>query len=199
MAIPSIDEIPKWVEVVSIPSKPKTDSVTKKNLRLNIDTWKWFSFNNIFDDIQIAKSIDLNKLVLAKEGTKEINYVGRTSENNGVTARVLYQDKTKGFINKRNCIVVPMVGESTCYALFQNSPFYASQNVLVLRASKLNIFNALFINKIIELERFRFSYGRTLTKSFISQHSIRLPSVDNRVDWLFVEEYIKSLPYSSNL
>jgi hypothetical protein len=112
---------------------------------------------------------------------------------------IIIEEKKEGFINQRNCIVIPMVGESTCYALFQKSPFYASQNVLIFRSSKLNVFNALFLNKIIELERFRFSYGRTLTKLFISQHYIKLPSVDNKVDWQFMEDYIKSLPYSSNL
>lgn len=197
--IPSIGEMPKWVETVSIPSKPKIGSFTKKAIRLDIGTWRWFSIGSIFDDIQIARSIDLNKLTLAHGADDRINYVGRTSENNGVTARVLYQEKKVGFINQGNCIVIPMVGESTCCALFQESPFYASQNVLIFRSSKLNVFNALFLNKIIELERFRFSYGRTLTKLFISQHHMKLPSLDNKVDWQYMGDYIKSLPYSSNL
>ena len=194
-----LEEIPKWVETIPIPNMPKIESITKEKLNLNIDTWNWFSFENIFEGIQIAENIDLNKLMLAIEYSEGINYVGRTNENNGVTARVLNQDKTKEFINKGNCIIVPMVGDSTCYALYQSSAFYASQNVLVLRSPKLNIFNALFISTIIRLERYRFSYGRTLTKNYITKHHIKLPSADNEVDWQFMEDYIKSLPYSLNL
>lgn len=199
LSIPSIDEIPKWVEAVQIPNKPKIDSIAKNILKLNIENWGGFQFGYIFDDIEIARSIDLNKLKIAVGNIEGVNYVGRTYENNGITAKVLKQDNAEGFINEGNCIVVPMVGDSTCFALYQNSPFYASQNILTLRSSKLNVFNALFISTIIELERFRFSYGRTLTKNYVVKHRIKLPSIDNKIDWQFMEDYIKSLPYSSNI
>lgn len=170
-------------------------SVSHRDYLLDTTKWKYFRCNSVFDSVQVAKSIDLNKLDIAGNS---INYVGRTRENNGITAKVLpYSDE---FINEGNCITIPMVGESTCFSFYQNQKFYSSQNILVLRSGNLNIYNALFINGVIRLERFRFSYGRTLTKQFFQQHHIKLPStVDSKVDWQFMEDYIKSLPYSSNL
>ena len=170
-------------------------SMLPSSYKIDTHKWKYFKYNDVFAKIQIAKSIDLNKLAIVKDG---INYAGRTRENNGITARVLLHDDES--INEGNCITIPMVGASTCYSFYQESSFFASQNILILRLPKLNIFNALFINNVIELERFRFSYGRTLTKSFFPQHLIKLPSTrQDKVDWSFMERYIKSLPYSGNL
>ncbi len=196
LEIPSIENIPEWVETTSFPCKPEKEPVHDKLADFKQVKWDYFTINDIFDEIQIARSVDLNKLAVDEIG---INYIGRSRENNGVTTRIQNESGKKDFINEGNCIIVPMVGDSTCYCFFQRSPFFASQNILILRSSKMNVYSALFINTILGLERFRFSYGRTLTKSFFSQHNIKLPSTDNSVDWQFMENYIKSLPYSSNL
>ncbi|MCK4307188.1 restriction endonuclease subunit S [candidate division WOR-3 bacterium] len=168
------------------------------NQDFELDTKKWLHFRigDIFDDVSIAKSVDLLNL---EKDENSVNYVGRTRENNGITARVCPSNDLIDLINKGDCITVTMVGDSTCSTFFQYSDFFASQNILVLRSKHLNQYNALFIANIIHLEKYRFSYGRTLTKSFFKNHMIKLPSKDGGPDFEFMESYIKSLPYSSSI
>ena len=155
--------------------------------------WLYFKIGDIFDDISIAKSEDLLNLERDENG---VNYIGRTRENNGVTARVRFFDVLIDSINKGNCITVAMVGDSTCSTFFQGTDFFASQNILLLRNKYLNRYNALFIANIIHLEKYRFSYGRTLTKGFFENHIIKLPSKEGVPDWQFMEDYIKSIEHN---
>ena len=58
----------------------------------------------------------------------------------------------------------------------------------------------MFLITILKLEQFRFSYGMTGKKERLQNFYIKLPVDDNdKPDWVFMESYIKSLPYSSSL
>ena len=184
-------EIPDWVYEVEEPdlSKYKEPFNNSPTPELNTDNWQEFKYTDIFDTIIIGKSIDLNKL---EEG--DINYVGRTEENNGITAKVSKYNDQEPY--KGNCITVPMVG-NTLKSTYQNSPFYVSQNILILRSRNLNKYNAMFFNTIIRIDEFRFCYGRTLSIDRFKQLTIKLPTTpEEKPDYKFMEDYIKTLPYS---
>ena len=184
-------KIPDWVYEVEEPdlSKYKEPFNNSPTPELNSDIWKEFKYIDIFDTITIGKSIDLNKL---EEG--DINYVGRTEENNGVTAKVSKYNDQEPY--KGNCITVPMVGNAL-KSTYQNSPFYVSQNILILRSRNLNKYNAMFFNAIIRMDEFRFCYGRTLSIDRFKQLTIKLPiTPKGEPDYQFMENYIKTLPYS---
>ena len=58
----------------------------------------------------------------------------------------------------------------------------------------------MFIVTLLSLEKPKYSYGRVLDEDRLSNTLIKLPSdIKGQPDWQFMEEYIKSLPYSSNL
>ncbi len=58
----------------------------------------------------------------------------------------------------------------------------------------------MFLNTVIEFEKYRFSYTRKLRKMKILNSKIKLPTTkDGSADWQFMEDYIKHLPYSKNL
>ena len=58
----------------------------------------------------------------------------------------------------------------------------------------------MFIVTLLRLEQFRFSYGMTGKKERLESFTIKLPiNKKNEPDWEFMENYIKSLPYSCNL
>jgi type I restriction enzyme M protein len=58
----------------------------------------------------------------------------------------------------------------------------------------------LFLNAIIRKDRFRFAYGRTLSLDRLKMLKIKLPiDASGNPDWKFMEEYIKSLPYSAGI
>lgn len=189
--LPDRSEIPDWVYEVEEPdlSKYKESFNNSPTPKLNSDIWKEFKYTDIFDTIIIGKSIDLNKL---EEG--DINYVGRTEENNGITAKVSKYNDQEPY--KGNCITVPMVG-NTLKSTYQNDSFYVSQNILILRSQNLNKYNAMFFNAIIRMDKFRFCYGRTLSIDRFKQLTIKLPTTpEGEPDYQFMEDYIKTLPYS---
>ena len=187
-------EIPDWVYEVEEPdlSKYKEPFNNSPTPELNTDNWQEFKYTDIFDTIIIGKSIDLNKL---EEG--DINYVGRTEENNGITAKVSKYNNQEPY--EGNCITVPMVGNAL-KSTYQNSPFYVSQNILILRNRNLNKYNAMFFNAIIRMDEFRFCYGRTLSIDRFKQLTIKLPATPKgEPDYQFMEDYIKTLLHSAVL
>ncbi len=83
-------------------------------------------------------------------------------------------------------------------AFYQNKDFCATGDVNVLSAKFImNKYIALFICTIIENEIYRFNYGRKWGKTKMLEHKIKLPvTKEGKPDWEFMENYIKSLPYS---
>lgn len=160
------------------------------NEGMNVKEWANFKIADIFTEVSIAKSLDLLNTEVSAEG---INYVGRTRENNGVTAKITGSPDLIDLLNKGNCLTVAMVGDSTCSTFFQQQDFLASQNILILRNNHLNRYNALFIANVIQLEKYRFSYGRTLTKGFFGDHTVKLPSKNQHPNWQLMEDYIKNI------
>ena len=50
------------------------------------------------------------------------------------------------------------------------------------------------------MERYIYSFGRKYNKAAITSTKIKLPSnSDGTLNWEFMENYIKSLPYSANI
>jgi hypothetical protein len=188
--IPSIDEIPIWVNTTPIPNKPKPLSIKNNFYNLNINTWKQFTFDGLFE-IKRGESgykVDLQK--------GDIPYVSATEKNNGVSYFV------KNTNNKGNVISLSYDG-TIGEAFYQKRDFFASEKIAVLglKTKSLNPYIAMFLITIIRLEKFRFNYGyKWSIESRMKKTQIRLPT-DNagNPDWQFMEDYIKSLPYSSNL
>jgi len=152
------------------------DEASLKKSALNIKIvlsdreWRWFEYKDLFE-VNIGRSIDLNKLKPSKNG---INYVGRTEENNGITARVTDDGVFAKY--EGNCITVPMVGNEL-KSSYQTEPFCVSQNIAILKAKNFNLnkYIALFLNTIIRKDRFRFTYGRTLSLDRLKMLRIKLP------------------------
>lgn len=88
LRIPSINEIPSWVESISILVKPRIDSVNNEIIELNTNNWKWHSFGSLFD---IQRGESEYKVNLEKG---DIPYVSTTSENNGVSYHVQKANNT---------------------------------------------------------------------------------------------------------
>lgn len=85
-------------------------------------------------------------------------------------------------------------------AFYQNKDFFATSdvNILTLKCN-LTPFIAMFLNTVIKKEQFRFNYGRKWGKENMLNHIIKLPVKEGNPDWQFMENYIKSLPYSKSL
>lgn len=58
----------------------------------------------------------------------------------------------------------------------------------------------MFLVTILQMEKYRYNYSRKMGSDRLKTFKIKLPkTVGGNPDWKFMEDYIKSLPYSSNL
>ena len=150
--------------------------------------WAEFRVGDLFS-LKVAKSNDKGKL-----NTGNIPFIGRSNDNNGLQGFFDAPNVTNG-----QCITLGMVG--TFRAFWQEEDFAASQNILTLRASWLNRHTALFVCNIIETAiKGRYSYGNSIKAGTFGDTILNLPiKYNGQPDYEFMEQYIKSLPFSKVL
>lgn len=183
------DDVPEWVNCTSI-EPITTTNCTAVPMRQR--TWDEFRMGDIF---QFEKGRRLTKADMI-DG--DINYLGAISENNGVRQHIQVESE---YISTPNCITVNYNG-SVGEAFYQAEPFWASDDVNILYADgwEMNKYNALFIVTVIKANRYRFSYGRKWTLEKMKETILKLPSnEDGTPDYEYMENYIKSLPYSDRI
>lgn len=214
--VPSKDEIPKYVKTDKAVIPFCKSPVIAKKIELSLNKWQWFRYDEIFE---ICKGFYNKKPEENPMGN--IPFIGATDSNNGITSMhdldtIKDASKTGDEPNapleqkifKPNCITVSNNG-SVGYAFYQPKEFTCTHDVNPLYIHKkwhkeLNIYIAMFLCSLIEKERFRWDYGRKWRPKRMPDSLIKLPVVkiapnEYEPDWQFMEDYIKSLPYSSSL
>ncbi|MCX6717747.1 MAG: N-6 DNA methylase [Candidatus Taylorbacteria bacterium] len=165
----------------------------KKNDKiLNIEDrkWKWCVIMDLFE---VTGTKTTKKEIIQESGIGIYPYVTTQATNNGVEG--YYNLFTEG----GNVMVIDSAVKGFCS--YQEQNFSASDHVEKLSPMfKLNKFIGLFLQTIINLEQFRYSYGRKFNQIKIKATKIKLPVDKNgNPDWQFMEDYIKSLPDSVSL
>ena len=130
-----------------------------------------------------------------KEDDNSIAYITRTNVNNGCSGYVI----NEGFddVEKGNAITI---GDPTATVYYQENDFICGDHMVVLRSRYFNKYVGLFVATLLNEERFRYNYGRAFNKGVIANTIIQLPvTLVGDPDWQFMEDYIKSLPYSKNI
>ena len=176
-------------------NKYKNNPVFDVKRNLDIENWQWFNVNSLFQDLEKCKCCNATELL--EDGT-DIAYIGAKKNENGVMRYVKYNDK---LVTRGNCIVFIGDGQgSVGYCLYQPNDFIGSTTLMAGYNIHLNQYTALSLVTIFDLERYRYSFGRKYNKNAIQNSRIKLPADPfGNPDWQFMEDYIKSLPYSANL
>jgi hypothetical protein len=190
--VPDLSEIPAWVhqsgvERFGTAARPLQES--KETILLDVSRWKGFRFDSLFS---IKKGKRLTKASMTGGSTP---YIGAIDSNNGVSAKIGQAPTHQG-----GTITVSYNG-SVAEAFYQHVPFWATDDVNVLYPKfKMSPYVALFFCAVIRLEKYRFNYGRKWGLERMKASVINLP-VDSSgaPDWTFMENYIKSLPFSSSI
>jgi type I restriction enzyme M protein len=172
------------------------ESYNNKKLELDFKTWKkirlGFDVQNPNGLFTIKGSKTTNKRTLDTEHIKGnilYPYVTTQSSNNGV--RGWYDTYT----DNGNVITIDSAWLGFCS--YQPLNFTASDHVeKAIPISELNVFRAMFLVTIMNMEQYRYSYGRKYNQDRIKNTIIKLPFMDDKIDWGFIEDYIKGLPYS---
>lgn len=175
-----------------------TQKIETLPLKLESSKWKAFKFGNLIESKNIYKAKAYSKIELEISKIKKDNYVpfiSRTEANNGLDCYVALNESIK--LESGNAITI---GDTTSTIAYQSESFTTGDHIIVIRANWLNKYTGMFIVALLKRERFRYSYGRAFLMESIKETQLLLPTTDNCTpDWLWMENYIKSLPYSDRI
>lgn len=169
--------------------------INNKFFDLNKNKWKTFSVKKLLKP-SLGKPIHKVNID-GKINPGSTPYVTRTKLNNGIE---LFLD-SNGLETKKSEGICITIGAEGLKPFYQRIDFLTGNKVNILRNKNINIYSALFINTILNLIiNEKFTYGRAVVKNRLEKLYVKLPvDKDGNPDWKFMEDYIKSLPYSGNL
>lgn len=191
--VPDFEFMENYIK--SLHYKPLTTKNRPENaLPLNIEKWGEFRLGDVFEcsgTFSLVKS-DLDEAYGGGGGN--VPFISRTTFNNGCDGYVEVEAK---FITKGNCI---SIGGEGIYAFYQKEDFATGTNICTLRNEKLNQYVALFVCAVLNHEVYRYSYGRARNLGRVENEIIKLPiNHKGELDFEFMENYIKSLPYGDRV
>ena len=190
IAIPALSDFPDWLsQEPDLEIERLRSSENNAFIELDVSKWKYFSLGDLFS---ISKGKRLTKANMTEGLTP---YIGASDSHNGVTARIGQEA-----IHKGGTISVSYNG-SVAEAFYQPNPFWATDDVNVLNPNfDMSAEIAIFLCTIIRLEKYRYNFGRKWHLERMRESLIKLPAVsDSQPDYEFMERYMKSLSYSSQL
>jgi hypothetical protein len=191
LLIPAKEEIAYWVKKADVHRYDDADKQFKKQYISALDTtkWKWFELQDLFD---IKKGKRLTKANMI-EGN--VPFIGSIDSNNGYREYIGQKP-----IHTGNTITVNYNG-SVAEAFYQPKPFWACDDVNVLYPKfEINQYIALFFVTLMKMEKYRFNYGRKWHMERMKISKIKVPVTDKgKPDFMFMEQYIKALPFSKQI
>jgi hypothetical protein len=206
---------PDWLfmenYIKSLHCKEITTQRTLHRCKLdNVNKWCFFKISRLFDVVLSKGDIKLDDMDVGN-----ISLVSSGENNNGIIGKIDDYGDGKAEIFNGNLLTIDMF----CNAYYQPHDFYAVSHgrVNILKPKfKLNKYIGLFIVTIIKKEKYKFSYGRAIYSNVAMNMTVKLPCkkagdsllIDYKYkfsdegyipDWEFMENYIKSLPYSDRI
>ena len=171
--------------------KDTASSVRKNSSKIILDknNWSYFKLSDLF---KITGSKTTSVIVLEEYGNGDFPYVTTQASNNGVEGFYDYSTEEGNVLTIDSAVLG--------YCSYQPFDFSASDHVEKLSPKfNMNKYIAIFLVTIINLDQYRYNYGRKCSQSRMKEIQIKLPQKNDKPDWQFMEKYIKSLPYSSSL
>lgn len=171
-----------------------SDTITSSPLSINkfaLDTssWIFFELKKLF---KITGSSTTPLLELEEYGIGQFPYVTTQATNNGIEKFYDFSTEDGNILTVDSAVLG--------YCAYQPFKFSASDHVEKLIPNfPMNKYIALFLVTIINCERYRYNYGRKCSQSRMKTVSIKLPCKYGLPDFEFMENFIKSLPYSNSI
>lgn len=184
-----IPQLPKKAQRVWL-QKYDTTPQKQEDMKLNTQDWKWFNYTDLFI-ISGSKTTPIEELETYGKG--KYPYVTTQAVNNGVEGYYNYCTEKGGVLTVDSAVLG--------FCSYQENDFSASDHVEVLTPLfEMNRYIAIFLVTLINKEQYRYSYGRKCSQIKLRNSKIKLPATPSgEPDWKFMEDYIKSLPFSRNI
>jgi hypothetical protein len=183
LELPDPKEIPGWIDEVdfsasfsAVLTELKARSVPARSAKLKSIGPGLCRVFELFD-VQYGSNLELLRLTRASDG---VNFVSRSSRNNGVTARVLPLDSLPPIAGGALSVAA---GGSVLETYVQFEPFYSGRDLYVLRPRKVMTDEELmFYAACLRANQWRYSYGRQANRTL---KNLMLPSRESIPAWVY--------------
>lgn len=169
-----------------------------EQISLDVASWREFKVSDLFD-VKYGINLELINCESQRdwEDGMTVNFVARTENDNGVVARV---EIIPGKEPQPAGLLTCAGGGSVLSTFVQRRDFYSGRDLyLLIPKYDMSLYSKLFCCTVIEANKYRFSYGRQANKT-LPNLELKLPvRSDGTPDFCFMENYIKSLPYSDRI
>ena len=173
----------------NISNNISNQAVINKKTTINTNIWQSYKLTELFE-IKGSKTTSL--LQLQEHGKGEFPYVTTQATNNGIAGFYDFNTEDGNVLTVDSAVVG--------YCSYQELAFSASDHVeKLIPRFKMNKFTAMFFVTILNLEQYRYNYGRKCSQNRMKTTNIKLPEKDGKPDFEFMENYIKSLQYSVSI
>jgi hypothetical protein len=171
--------------------KENEGNLLDEKIVLDTNKWEYFELTSLFN---ISASSD--PLITSLTIGGETPYISSTEKNNGIFE---YVDELA--TNSGNTITANR-GGSVGFFFYQPKSYMATPvDVRILTPKfELNKYSGLFLTAILKQEKFKFNYSRKMGTDRLQHLKIKLPK--NKLglpDFVYMENYIKTLSYSSSI
>ncbi|WP_372474698.1 restriction endonuclease subunit S [Capnocytophaga sp. ARDL2] len=188
--VPTFDKLPNEIKNQETEYELSQQPLSNNKISLDERKWEWFLLSDLF---KVSRGTRLTKPDREKGN---IPFITAGKENEGVACYISNKEMTR----YNNAITIDMFG----FSCFRNYEFCCDDNILVLKNEKISQFAKIFISTLINNDSYKCAYGRQYRQKTLAKHQIKLPITKTPTgatcpDWQFMEDYIKSLPYSGCL
>jgi len=173
----------------SVSGEIKFNRVIKKINPNKIGTKKWkrFVVGDLFKN-NLQRGM---RLIEADRIKGDLMYYSASKNDNGLTDMI-----SNPLFVERDSLIYSTFGD--CF--YVDGEFTASDEITLLKHQKMNKYSGLFIATILKENKYKYGFGRKAFLGKLINDTIKLPQdKDGNPDWQFMEDYIKSLPYSKAL
>ncbi|WP_439236199.1 restriction endonuclease subunit S [Lonepinella koalarum] len=161
--------------------------------KIDLSNWRKF---HLYDKglFEIDMGTKLDKVKMTQQNPT-VNFIGRANKNNGITEYVDLINDINPY--EAGNLTLSLGGEYLGSCFIQPSPFYTSQNVIVLKPTWDMSFNVkMFISIMVfrESRQFYKAFIDELNRHIKTDFSIYLP-IDKagEPDWEYMEQFIDNL------
>ncbi len=154
---------------------------------LDVDNWKLFKVQDVFDVKSSKKRFDANKVEILNYG---FPYIVRMSTNNGIKG---YLNQNEQLLNHGNTIAF---GQDTATMFYQEKPYFTGDKIKILecRYDKFNKINSMFLISTMRKSFSTFSWGaNSFSEKVINNQIIKLPTKNNEIDFSYMELLISAV------
>jgi type I restriction enzyme M protein len=168
-----------------------TSNVVESNsLELFDKNWKSFKLSDIFE---ITGTKTTKPDIVNSSNVGSFPYVTTQATNNGVEKFLDFYTEVGGVLTIDSAVLG--------FTSYQHDNFTASDHVeKLIPKFETNPFVMMFFATILNMEQYRFNYGRKASQSRLKKLEISLPvNINGNLDLEFINSYMMSCKFSENL